>query len=268
MLYIFAMKKIVLVILGTGVLCYLGLYIYFYSIQDDRFKSVTLPHDHTFTYEEEFEELNFRSDHEGHINSLLFKADSSHGVVCFWKGNGGNLAVWGKMAPVFLKHNYDVIITDYRQHGKSTGDITIDNFYSDAQVVYDFLKTKYSEDEIVVAGYSLGTNIASHLSADNKPALTILIDPREKFGDNYLKAFFFPFPNIIRFPFRTDLDLQRITTPVAIITGTQSDLYSSAVRLNKLLKEHDIFFEIEGATHQTILNSNELDTIFNSLLSK
>jgi pimeloyl-ACP methyl ester carboxylesterase len=197
-----------------------------------------------FKYTETFDELKFKSKDGGQINSLLFKADSSRGVICFWKGNSGNLDRWGQVAPRFLKYKYDIIITDYREHGKSKGDITLENFHSDAQLIHDFLKTKYSENQIVIVGYSLGTNIASHLSIGNKPSMTILIEPREKFKDKYVETFFFPFPNIIRFPFRTDLDIQKTDPPVIIIAGTKSDLYGDAIRLKKLLGEKDKFFEV------------------------
>lgn len=262
------MKKNILIVLGIGILFYVGLYIYFYSIQDDRFKSIKLAQDYKFQFNEKFEEWNFKAQDGGEINSLLFKADSSRGVICFWKGNGGNLDKWGQIAPQFLKYSFDIIITDYREHGKSKGDITIDNFYSDAQIVYDFLKTKYPENRIVIIGYSLGTNIASHLAGTNKPSMTILIDPREKFADKYMEAFFFPFPNIIRFPFRTDLDIQKTNTPVIIITGTKSDLYGEGIKLKKLLNEKDKFFEIQDANHRTILGNKELDKIFHLLLSE
>ena len=260
------MRKIILTVLGTGILLYIGLYIYFYSIQDDSFKSVKLSQDYQFKYTEKFEELNFKPKNGGQINSLLFKADSSRGVICFWKGNGGNLEKWGLMAPQFLNYNYDVIITDYREHGKSSGTIAFDNFYSDAQTVYDFLKTRYSENQIVIVGYSLGTSIASHLAIDNKPLKTILIEPRKRVSNEYLEAFFFPFPSINRFPFRTDLDIQKAKTPIIIITGTKSSIYKDALELKKLLTENDLYFEIEGADHQSILGHKELDKILYRLL--
>jgi uncharacterized protein len=261
------MKKLILIILGIGFLLYLGLYIYFYSIQDDRFKSTKLSQEANFQFNENFEELNFEAKDGGRLNSILFKADSSRGVICFWKGNGGNLQTWGQMAPQFLKYNYDIIITDYREHGKSKGNISFDNFHLDAQLIYHFLKSKYPEDKIVIVGYSLGTNIASHLAANNDPLMTILIDPREKFGDKYLQMIF-PFPNITRFPFRTDLDISAIDSPVIIVTGTNSDLYRDANNLKKLLNGKDKFFEIEGANHRTILGDNETDKIFHSLLAE
>ena len=114
----FDMKKALTIIFGLVVVGYLGLYVYFYSVQIDRFKSVKLSSDFKFKFDDPFEELNFKSKDGGQINSLLFKKDCSRGVECFWKGNGGNLDRWGLMAPMFLKCNYDIIITDYRQHGK------------------------------------------------------------------------------------------------------------------------------------------------------
>lgn len=261
-----AMKKIVLIVVALGALGYTGLYGYFYSIQDDRFKSRRLEQDYTFDFDGKFEELNFQTKNDGRINSLLFKSDSSKGVICFWKGNGGNLTSWGLIAPRFLKYNYDVMISDYRQHGKSDGDITLDNFYSDSQEVYDFLKTGYSETQIVIIGYSLGTSIASHLAISNRPFRTILIEPREKFRDRYLETLFFLFPNFNRFAFRTDLDIPRITTPITIIAGTKSSLLKDALQLKKLLKEDDSYFEINGADHGSILGSKELERILSDLL--
>lgn len=245
---------------------YGALYVYFYSIQDDRFRSIKLPPDYKYTFDGNFQELNFNSKEGGLINSLLFKADSSFGVICFWKGNGGNLANWGLIAQQFLRLNYDVIITDYREHGKSRGEIAFENFYSDAQTVYDFLKTRYSEDHITVVGYSLGTSIASRLSAQNTPLRTILIEPREKFENRYLETFFFPFPSVNRFPFRTDLDVQEIKTPVAIISGTRSSIHRDALRLKELLRDKDGYFEVEGAGHGSILADEMLNQILSELL--
>lgn len=253
--------------MGIGTLFYLGLYLYFYSIQDDRFISTPLPDDYRFDFKENVEELNFDVQDNGRINALLFKADRSKGIVCFWKGNGANLERWGSIAPRFMKYDLDVIVTDYRQHGKSKGNITLENFYSDAQAIYDFLKTRYPENKIVIVGYSLGTSIASHLSVSNNPRKTILIEPRERSHDKFLEAFFFPLPRINRFPFRTDLDIPKATSQVVIVAGTKSSLYNDAIRLKRILGEDDLFFEVLGADHDSILSSKELDTILGSLLA-
>ena len=202
----------------------------------------------------------------GLINSLLFKSDTSSGVICYWKGNGGNLRNWGLVAPQFLRRGYDVIITDYREHGKSRGEISFENFFSDAQIVYEFLKTAYSENQITVVGYSFGASIAARLSSQNNPARTILIEPRARFEDKYLQAFFFPFPRVNRFPFRTDSDLQNIEAPVFIISGTRSDIRSDALLLKKSIKDTDHFLEIEEADHGSVLRHLDLERILDAVL--
>lgn len=261
------MRKIIVLVLAIGSLLYTGLYVYFYSIQDDRFKSTRLSKDYKFRFDTKFEELTFIARDGGEISSVLFKSDSSRGVICFWKGNGGNLQTWAPMASQFLKYQYDIAITDYREHGKSSGDITFANFHSDAQIVYDFLKTRYPETKITIAGYSLGASIASHLAVNNTPMMTMLIEPRKRFEDKYLQRIFFPFPEITRFPFRTDSDIRAITSPVVIIAGTKSDLYRDATMLRKSLNQKDSFFEIQGANHQTILGHQETIRIFQFLLN-
>ena len=260
------MQKLIPACIATGIVIYIGLYFYFCSIQDDRFRSVKLSQNHIFTFGGNFEELNFTTKDGGRINSVLFKADSARRVVCFWKGNGGNMEKWALFAPQFLKQNYDFVITDYREHGKSRGEITLENFYSDAQTVYDFLKSRYPESQIVLVGYSLGTAMASHLSRGNQPAQTVLIEPRVRHENKYLEALFFPMPNVNQFPFRTDLDIPETQTPISIITGTKSSIYKDAVELKKLLNKNDSYFEIDGATHGSILGDVQLEKILNELL--
>ncbi|MEM6845110.1 MAG: alpha/beta fold hydrolase [Bacteroidota bacterium] len=262
------MKKVLIGFIGLAILGYLGLYVYLYSTQDDKFKSIPLAKNHNFhfDFDDEFEEINLQTKENGLINSLLFKADSSVGIVCFWKGNGGTLDNWGNLAQMFVELNQDVIITDYRQHGKSEGEITMNNFYSDCQAVYDFLKTRYSEDKITIIGYSLGTTLASHLSTFNNPNQTILIDPKKRFSVDVFDKVFPLFPTINIFPFSTEQDIRNDKTPVTIITGTKSVLYKEANELRSSLKNTDKYLEIQGATHASILNEEGLKELIAELL--
>ena len=96
-------RRVIVILAGTGFLIYGALYLYFYSIQDDRFRSIKLSPEYKYAFNETFEELNLTSEDGALINSVLFKADSSRGVICFWKGNGGNLANWGHIAQQFFE---------------------------------------------------------------------------------------------------------------------------------------------------------------------
>ncbi|CAN5457966.1 hypothetical protein BH09BAC4_BH09BAC4_13610 [soil metagenome] len=260
--------------LWTGLMlfifCYIGTYLFLYSArpeQANRYRSSSLPVDYKFSFEQPFEELTIKTPQLGLLNALLFNASQSKGVVCFWKGNGGTLENWGKMAPEFLQFHYDVLITDYRQHGKSRGAITLANFYSDAQAVYDSLKQRYSEDKIIIIGYSLGGRVAARLAANNRPKLTLLIDPASQggdFSDRVADVVYYPFPSVTDFVFPTERDVQQSRRPVVVVSTENT--HSLAYQLTRSLTKKDHFVVIPGASHQTILTHRVTKQLIAQLL--
>ena len=264
-------RRILWGLVGLALLAYGGTYAFLYASRGEegnRFKGQTLPPDFAYPFDGDFEELTFRAWDGGRLSSVLFKADSAKGVVCFWKGNGGTLREWARIAPLFLDSGYDVLLTDYRQHGKSRGKITLANFYADAQLAYDFLKRRYPENRIVVAGFSLGGRIAAHLAASNAPRLTLLLDPASAtgdFSDRFLAALYAPLPPVNGFNFRTEADVARAPAPVVVV-GTGESPYSLAHRLKPALRPKDRFFEVPGATHGTLLTHDNTRRIVAELL--
>ncbi|HTH57816.1 MAG TPA: alpha/beta fold hydrolase [Cyclobacteriaceae bacterium] len=125
-------------------------------------KLIFRPHkldvNYVFRFSQPFEELNLKTDDGEMLNGLLFKSDSSRGLIFYLHGNGGTVASWGSVAKVYTDLHYDVFFIDYRGYGKSTGNIQSQSqLFHDNQIAYDFLKTKYDEAKIIVLGYSIGT---------------------------------------------------------------------------------------------------------------
>lgn len=264
-------NRFILLTLSLAIVGYLAIYVYLYSIKDEqsnRFIGQSIPADYQYSFSEDFEELNFQAKDGGVLNGVLFKADMPKGVICFWKGNGGTVKEWAEYAPLFLKLRYDILITDYRQQGKSKGKISLENFYSDAQLVYDTLKKRYTEDRIILAGFSLGGRIAAHVAAVNAPHITIMLDAASTtgdFSDRFLSALYAPFPPVVGFMFQTETDVQQSRSPVVVI-GCVNTPKSLSHQLKPLLKDKDMFFEIEGATHGTILKHAKTRQIISDLL--
>lgn len=265
-------KRIIYLGISLIVITYFGVYLFLYSIKEEqgnRFKGYTIPADFQYSFQEPFEEINFTTNDGGTLNSLLFKADSSKGVICFWKGNGGTAKDWAEHVPAFLKFGYDIIITDYRQNGKSKGEISLQHFYSDAQLVYDSLKRRYPENKIVIAGFSLGGRIAANLAANNTPRMTILLDAASTtgdFSDCFFEALYFPLPSVNPFLFTTEEDIQRAQSPVTVICTDNKNSLSHT--LKPLLKKKDKFFEISGTTHTTLMKHKDMHLIMGQILSK
>jgi alpha/beta superfamily hydrolase len=264
-------KQLIMIVVALGVTFYLGTYAFLYSIKDEqgnRFKGHVLPANYAYDFKENFEEISFQAKDGGVLTGVLFKADSSKGVICFWKGNGGTVKEWAQIVPQFLKLQYDILITDYREQGKSKGKISLENFYMDAQLIYNALKERYLESHMIIIGFSLGGRIAAHLAADNTPKMTILIDATSAtgdFSDLFLATLYAPFPPVIGFTFQTEMDVHKSKSAVVVI-GTDENATSVSYQIKPFLKEKDMFFEIKGTTHGTILKHEKTQNIIETVL--
>ena len=137
-----------------------------------------LPKGHAFSFREAFEEVTIKTEDNILLNGLLFKADASKGLIFYLHGNAGSLQSWGNISKTYTDLGYDLFILDYRGFGKSEGAISSqDQMCGDAQSAYYIMKSRYSEDNIIVLGYSIGTGIATKLAAKNNPRLLILQSP-------------------------------------------------------------------------------------------
>lgn len=158
----------------------------------------------------------------------------------------------------FLDYNYEVFVFDYRKYGKSTGSLNETRMYSDALLMYDYLKSAFKEENIVVYGFSLGSTFAARIAAINKPKELILEAP----FFNFVKAvkFYSKFAPIflLKYKFRTDLDMAKITSPITVFHGNKDKTTSfqdskRLLALNASLKNK--FIEINGGTHHNIRNT-------------
>ena len=186
------------------------------------------------------------------LNAVLFKADSSKGVILYLKGNTGGIDKWGGMAPTYTSMHYDLFLLDYRSYGKSGGYIKNEaQLYSDVQTAYNYLKQNYPEGKIIVLGYSIGTGPAAWLAANNHPKMLILQAPYYSLPDavHHLKPFFDT--TKIAFHFNTWQYLRQTSVPIVIFHGDADQLfyYGSSEKLKVYFKPEDKLITLKGAGH-------------------
>lgn len=136
-----------------------------------------LVEDFQYSFPEKFQEINLKTKDGETLNALHFQLENPKGIILFFHGNKGNLSRWGTIVPYLLDYNYEVFVMDYRGYGKSTGKFYEAHMYNDAQLAYDFVKTKFTEDQIVVYGRSLGGTFAAKVASENSPKHVILEAP-------------------------------------------------------------------------------------------
>ena len=232
------------------------------------FLPVILPHDHTYDFENDFEEYLWDTPFDGKINVLHFRIKNPKGVIAYFHGNADNLHRWGKIAVEFTKFGYDVLVMDYRGYGKSSGPRNEEYLYSDAQFFYDFAKENYGENKIIVYGRSLGGAFATKIAGENQPKMVIL------------EATFYNLQDIVNrwlpgkvtdkvspkmtYHFLSNQNILKVKVPLYHFHGTKDSVVplKSGKKLFEVFeKEHPKipkkFIEIKGGTHEDLIKYDD-----------
>lgn len=265
------MYKIIFRTLLFFVTAYLLMLVSVYFYQEEMiFHKSKLDSNYKYKFDNKFDEINLKTSNNETLNALLFYAEKPKGVIYFLHGNSGDLSGWGDVAPYFLDNNYDIFMIDYPGFGKSTGDIKNEKqLLTDIQIGYDYLKKKYSENKIVVLGYSIGTGPSAYLASVNHPKTLILVSPYYSFKTlSKTKVPFVP-SFILKYPLETNKYLENVTTPIYIFHGNKDGVISieNSRKLVNDLKQLPISFtEIKDIGHNGILKNYYLQQKMDSIL--
>jgi len=228
-----------------------------------------LPANHQFRFNADFQERYF-STPDGHkLHGLLFKADTSNGLIFYLHGNAGGLDSWGELASTYTGLNYDVFMLDYRGYGKSEGHITSEKqFHEDVQLAYDHLKKEYPEKQIVILGYSIGTGTAARLAAHNEPGMLILQSPYYSLVDLAQKLYPMVPAAIIKYKFKTHEYVEKTAAPIVLIHGDKDEVIypGSSLKLKEHLKPEDKLYMLENQLHNGFTENPEYVKLLQNLL--
>jgi pimeloyl-ACP methyl ester carboxylesterase len=266
------MKKMVikaLIVIGVLYIVVCGL---LYFIQEKLiFYPQVLDQNYQFEFAQPFEELTIPTSDKSRLHGLLFKADSSKGLIFYLHGNGGALDSWGEVARTYTALHYDVFLLDYRGYGKSNGVIySQKQFFDDVQTAYDSLKTRYAENKIIVLGYSIGTGAATRLASANNPRLLILQAPYYSLTDMMRHTYPIIPPFILKYKFETNNYIKACKMPVVIFHGDQDEViyYGSSLMLKTLFKKQDTLITLPGQTHNGITDNTDYKRELQRILSQ
>jgi uncharacterized protein len=242
------------------------IYIAFYFFQEKFiFQATPLPPSHAFQFASPYQEHFIETFDGNKINALHFKSTApSKGLVIYFHGNADNLQRWGNYAIDFTELGWDILMIDYRGYGKSTGTPGEENYYQDAETVYQWSKVNIPFEKVVIYGRSLGSAIASNLAAKIQPVVLILETPFDRLNGAQLVYKILPF----RYTFSTSEHLQKVKCAVFVFHGTNDGVVSlrSAERLKSFLKPGDQFVVVEGGSHNDLRKFEEYHSKLRDLL--
>ena len=253
---------------------YLAISVALYYLQDYfLFKPEKLPPDFQFYYEnQETMEYNLETRDGAIINGVRFlPKGESRGVVLYLKGNSKSIKGWGKFAVDFTRHDYNVIMVDYRGFGKSTGRRSQKAIKRDLQLVYDTIKAQTTEDRMILYGRSLGSGFAAKLASMNNPKMLILDAPYyslTKVTGRYMP--FMPLSILLKYPLPTYKWLKYVRCPIHIIHGTADKLipYKTSVKLSQVNPKLTRLHSIIGGGHKNLNTFESYHRILGEIINK
>ena len=243
-----------------------------YFLQDYvLFHPVSLKKDHNYDFPEKHKDINIPITENSNLNIVqFFSTDTvTKGVVLYFHGNKKNISWYAKYPPYFTKHGYEVWLIDYPGFGKSTGKLTEQTLYDWANYMYNFARTRFSADSIIIYGKSMGTGIATHL-ASLQPCKKLILETPYYDYPSVIKHYLpiYPIEWMIHYKIPTRDYLEKVIAPITIFQGTDDRLvtYNNAKRLKPFLKAVDEFVTIEGGSHNDLYNFKETIEKLDSLL--
>jgi pimeloyl-ACP methyl ester carboxylesterase len=268
-----AMKYLLLGVLGSVLVLYVVACTWLYFKQETLlFYPRKLPAAYQFQLPGCYVEFPIIAPDGAQLSGLLFKADSAKGLVFFLHGNGGSLAEWGQLAPTYLARGYDVFMLDYRGYGKSTGTMTSQaQLLSDVELAYQQILARYTESQVVIAGYSLGTGPATWLAARHHPKRLLLHAPYYSMDDMaaHTISVWPVLPDfLLRYPLPTNEFIQQVSAPIVLVHGDHDNLipYNSSTRLKTLLKPGDQLITIRGGGHNGLTETSQYQQLLPNIL--
>jgi len=219
-----------------------------------------LNQNYAFGFKANFEELSIRTNGNVNLHGILFKADSSKGLIFYLHGNAGSLRSWGQIAENYTDLEYDLFMLDYRGYGKSGGRISSQNqLFNDIQIAYDSLKTRYEESGIIILGYSIGTGPAAKLASANHPKMLILQAPYYSLEDLMMQSYPLRPTFLLKYKLETKEYIRECTMPIVIFHGDLDEViyYNSSVKLKECIKATDTLITLTGQRHNGMTDNPE-----------
>lgn len=214
----------------------------------------------------------FLETQDGEKINALFYGGNNEKVILYFHGNAGDLSGWQFVAEDFLLFGYSILIIDYRGYGKSSGEISENGFYQDAEAAYNFLieRKGIASGNIIIYGRSIGTGVAVELARNKKCKGLVLESPYTSLNTLANEKLPFLFPSLyLRFRFNNLAKINEVTCPIIFIHGSKDTLIpaSHAGKLFKKFTGKKKMILIPEGSHNDLNSFEEHQTFLKEELS-
>jgi fermentation-respiration switch protein FrsA (DUF1100 family) len=184
-------------------------------------------------------------------------------VILYFHGNGDFLAGFFGRFRDLIADGTGIVALSYRGYAGSTGYPSERGLLQDAAAAYAFTTARYSADQIVAWGFSLGTGVAVALAAEQPVRKLILEAPYTSTADVAASMFWFmPVRLVMRDQFRSDERIARVKVPLLVMHGSNDPAIPIVFgeRLFALAREPKQFVRFPGGGHENLGHFGAIET--------
>jgi fermentation-respiration switch protein FrsA (DUF1100 family) len=205
-----------------------------------------------------FEDLYISTSDGIRINGWYVPFPDAKVTLLWFHGNAGNLTHRvDQLRDLHHELGVNVLMMDYREYGRSEGEVTEEGTYQDALAAYDYLVNRPGLDplRIVVYGQSLGAAVAVDLAVNRRVHGLVLEAPFASI--RAMAAFHYPWIPFGKF-LSTRYDslgkIGKVDIPLLILHGDQDEIvpYGQGKNLYEAANSPKQFYTISGAGHNDV----------------
>ncbi|MBI3620807.1 MAG: alpha/beta hydrolase [Nitrospirae bacterium] len=181
------------------------------------------------------------------------QADGSPITLLWFHGNAGNLS--DRVRQLRALHDHlavNIFMLDYRQYGRSEGEVSETGTYLDAEAALAYLRDRGDQGRVVYYGQSLGSAVAVELARRARPDGLILEAPFLSVREMAKVVVpFLPVGGLISTQYDSLSKIGAIDAPLLILHGDRDEVvpYAHGKRLFAAANEPKRFYTISGAHH-------------------
>jgi uncharacterized protein len=98
------------------------------------------------------------------ITCRFYKGDDDWPWIIFFHGNGEVVSDYDNIAPLYSRHQLNLVVADYRGYGASSGSPTLTDLVHDASILFKGIKSELQRNDVWLMGRSLGSISALELA--------------------------------------------------------------------------------------------------------
>lgn len=147
-------------------------------------------------------------------------------TIVYFHGNGGSLAGAAVETRRMAEAGYGLLLVEYRGYGGNPGEPAEQGLYEDGRAAMSFLADAGLEpDQIILAGNSLGSGVATQLASEYPVRAMVLSAPYTTLQDVAAeRMWWLPVRLLMRDRFDSLSKVATIETPLLVVHGTHDSL--------------------------------------------